>query len=537
MRESVVTVPERLSEANRLTWDLSDPLGEDRKWRETKFCKLPTLFQKPAAVEYRKLYETQGRTAANTFLRLLVDELNFANIELAIDEDAVKAFARNRTQEIDAICSRSQTSEEAYSSACELVNVSGLNAPTLEGMTTEETALARMRDQRWWKRQIRKAYPRRFEAAAIRCGMVHAKADLYVSNESFRAHESRQARNAATLAKLDLVNEEGDVYSLEQLVALSVSNPSNRRNELMARLHGFDMNAKEKDHMGLFITITCPSRMHARYGKTGDANAKYDKTTPRQAQQYLCTLWQRIRANLKHANIHMYGFRVAEPQHDGTPHWHILLYTEASNEVVVKETVLRHALADSPNEKGAAERRCTFKTIDWSLGSGIGYIAKYISKNIDGAHVEADLHGQDAKQSAKRVRAWASIHGIRQFQQFGGPSVTCWRECRKAAIAPRGILESAKQAANEGDWKAFTDVLGGTEINRRSQLVQLEKEFSAECGLYGEPKGFLITGVTDGLEVLQTRLHSWTMLKRGEAVRGAAPARPALGFAHLEFCQ
>lgn len=537
MPKSLARFPQRLSEPNHLTWDLSDPLGEDRKWREIQFCKLPTLFQVPAALEYRRLFLSQGRTAANTFLRLMVDELNFANIELALDEDAVKAFAKNRTHEIDAVCSRSQTGEEAYSTACELVKVFGLSAPALKGMTTEETALARMRDQRWWKRKIRKKYPATFEAAAIRCGMVHTKASLYVSNESFRAYESRQARNAATLANLDLVNEEGDVYSLEQLVALSVANPSNRRNEVMARLYGFDTNAKEKNHMGLFITITCPSRMHARYSKSGDANPKYDKTTPRQAQQYLCTLWQRIRANLKHAGIHMYGFRVAEPQHDGTPHWHILLYTEASNEAVIKETVMRHALADSPNEKGATERRCTFMTIDWNLGSGIGYLAKYLSKNIDGAHVETDLHGQDAKQSAKRVRAWASIHGIRQFQQFGGPSVTCWRECRKAAIAPQGILESARQAADEGNWKTFTDVLGGTEINRRNQLVQLEKEFSSECGLYGEPKGFLITGVTDGLKVLQTRLHTWTMVKKGEAVRGAAPARPARGFDHLEFCQ
>lgn len=537
MRESHARIPQRLSEANHLTWDLSDPLGEDRKWRETQFRKLPTLFQEPAALQYRKLFLSQGRTAANTFLRQMVDELNFANIELALDEDAVKAFAKNRTQEIDAICSRCQSVQEAYSAACEIVKAATLEAPLLKGMTTEDTAIARMRDQLWWKRKIRKSYPARFEAAAIRCGMVHAKKALYVSNESFRAYEARQARNAATLADLDLVNEEGDVYSLEQLVALSVSNPSNRRNELMARLHGFDMNAKEKKHMGQFITITCPSRMHANYGTSGDANPKYDKTTPRQAQQYLCTMWQRIRANLKNAGIHVYGFRVAEPQHDGTPHWHILLYTEARNESVLKDIVMRHALADSPNERGAAERRCTFKAIDWNLGSGIGYIAKYISKNIDGAHIDTDLHGQDAKQSAKRVRAWASVHGIRQFQQFGGPSVTVWRECRKAANAPSATLESARLAADEGDWKTFTDVLGGTEINRRDQLVQLQKEFSDECGLYGEPKGNLITGVTDGLDVLRTRLHSWTTVKKGEAARGAAATRPARGFDHLEYCQ
>lgn len=529
MPKSIPACPEHLSEADCITWDLSDPMGDDRKWREKTLRKLPALFQVPAAREYRKLFLSQGRTAANTFLRQMVDNLIFANCALALDDDAVKAFAKARAREIESINSRCDNSEDAYLRACGLAKAKGFNPPPLKGMTTPDTALARMRDARWWKRQIRQTYPARFEAAAIRCGMVHAKAALYVSTESLRAWETRQQRNATTIAGLALENEEGVVYSLDELVALSVANPSNRRNELMARLDGFDKLAKEFGHTGLFITITCPSRMHPRYKKSGDVNPKYDKTTPHQAQRYLCTLWARIRASLKHAGIAIYGFRIAEPQHDGTPHWHILLYTESQHERTVKETFLRHALADSPGEKGAAERRCLFVTIDWSKGSGIAYIAKYISKNIDGAHLDADLHGQDAKRGAKRVRAWASIHRIRQFQQFGGGSVSVWRELRKASGSTNPTLEGARIAADKGDWKRYTEVLGGTQINRRSQRVQLEKEFNAERGLYGEPKGDLITGVTDGQDVLITRIHSWTVIKKSEAAREAAAPRLARG--------
>ena len=413
MSKTIPPCPERLSKADRICWDLSDSAGEDRKWRETRFRKLPTLFQVPAANEYRKLFLSQGRTAANTFLRQMVKDLILADCSLALDADAVKAFAKARSREIELICTKCAAMESAYIQACKLVKHRGLSPPAIRGFTTAESALARMRDARWWKRKIRQIYPARFEAAAIRCGIVHAKASLYVSNESFRSWQTRKQHNAATLACLALENEEGEVHSLEDLVALSVANPVNRRNELMARLDGFDRTAKENGDAGLFITITCPSRMHARFQKSGDLNPKYDQTTPHQAQKYLCTLWARIRASLKHSGISIYGFRIAEPQHDGTPHWHILLYIQSDQIPEVRDTFMRHALADSPEEKGAAERRCLFEAIDWNKGSGVAYIAKYISKNIDGAHMDKDLHDQDVKQSAMRVRAWASIHRIR----------------------------------------------------------------------------------------------------------------------------
>lgn len=75
---------------------------------------------------------------------------------------------------------------------------------------------------------------------------------------------------------------------------------------------------------------------------------------------------------------------MAEPQHDGTPYWHILLYTNLANQHFVCSTFQELSLRDSPDEKGANEQRCKIEVIDRSKGSGVAYAAKYVSKNIDG---------------------------------------------------------------------------------------------------------------------------------------------------------
>ncbi len=161
-----------------------------------------------------------------------------------------------------------------------------------------------------------------------------------------------------------------------------------------------------------------------------------------------------------------------------------------------------------------------------SKGTGIGYMVKYISKNVDGEHIDKDLNGQDEKKSALRVSAWASIHKIHQFQQFGGPSVTCWREPRKITTAPEGLQEQARAAADSGNWELFTNLLGGTQISRKKQPIRPLREFIDECGKYGEPKGNQIVGVTNDVENLVTRIHQWTIFYRVN--QPASPAPPSL---------
>ncbi|KGK68060.1 replication endonuclease, partial [Vibrio vulnificus] len=142
-------------------------------------------------------------------------------------------------------------------------------------------------------------------------------------------------------------------------------------------------------------------------------------------------IWKLMRSTLNRLGVRFYGFRVAEPQHDGTPHWHLLLFVEPKHYDLMVQTMRDYAMREDREEKGATEHRFTEVKIDPAKGSATGYIAKYISKNIEGSDLDGGVYGEDPKDAAARVDAWASCWGIRQFQQLGGCSVTVWRELRR----------------------------------------------------------------------------------------------------------
>ena len=50
-------------------------------------------------------------------------------------------------------------------------------------------------------------------------------------------------------------------------------------------------------------------------------------------------------------------------------------------------------MREDGDEPGAAKHRYKEERIDWSKGTAASYIAKYISKNIDGYGLERDLDG------------------------------------------------------------------------------------------------------------------------------------------------
>jgi len=394
-------------------------------------------------------------------------------------------------------------------------------------------ALARLACPLWWRRKLRRTHAKIVEGGAISLGYVNRARDCYVSAESLWRRAEQNERNAASLDATNATNEHGQTFTLAELAATGPANKAIRRAELMTRISGFERIAIELGHVGLFFTVTCPSRMHKfRTIKGGGVieNQRYDGTLPGEAQKYLARVWSRIRAKLKRDKIGQYGFRIAEPNHDGTPHWHLLIFVEAKHLDAFRAVVWRYALEDSPDEKGAHDHRVDFKTIDPERGSAAGYIAKYVAKNIDGYKLDKDLFGNNAIEASHRVEAWAATWSVRQFQQIGGPPVGVWRELRRVEDMPAGApghLIDAHQACNrikgeDGEvikpakWEAYVNAQGGVFCGRGA-LIKLATVLPDTLNAYGEPAAAKVIGVQTQSREVYTPAHMAHM--NGKATR------------------
>jgi hypothetical protein len=435
----------------------------------------------------------------------------------------------------------------------------GAELPRDKGAKTDALSpvqWARLTCPLWWRRTIRRGHARRCEAAAIKIGLVHAGADKYASLESRRRVTEAMRRNAAVLNDTIAKSNVGDECTLAEIAAGSVSNPLIRRGELMVRVRGMEELARV-GHAAEFATITCPSRMH-RVLWDGSINEKYDGTTPSEAQKYLVAVWALIRSALAKAGVRVFGMRVAEPHHDGCPHWHLLLFMThedgtAAAVLAFREIVEKYALADSPGESGASRHRCKFVAIDAAKGTAAGYIAKYIAKNLgfdvekmsqqnpekqpfpessnivtgdcrrDRCEISRGIYGNSdfpIFEMVPSVIAWSRAHGIRQFQQIGNPPVGLWRQLR---AIPEEIAESASEYVHAAcvaarrddespaDWSAYVRAVGGIYGSRKELRVTIAKGFSMKPGRYGGYVGLVAVGVADSANVLYFRnCKSWS---------------------------
>jgi hypothetical protein len=291
----------------------------------------------------------------------------------------------------------------------------------------------------------------------------------------------------------------GECVPLAEIAAGTVANPVIRRGELMTRIRGCEEWAKGQGAVAEFWTITAPSRFHAQRmsGTVSERNPAYKGATPDDAQDYLCTVWARARAAFKRRGLVVYGLRVAEPHHDATPHWHVLVFGSPYAVRFARRLMRVYALRDSPDEFGARKHRFVSDAIDPKKGDAAGYVAKYVAKNIDGFGVDLDDEtGKKASLMVRRCDAWASAWRIRQFQFFGVPAVGVWRELRKVRDPVKvPEIETARVAADDGDFCAYINAVGGCACLRADLRVWAVRVDTEKLTEYGDKAAAVVVAV------------------------------------------
>lgn len=401
-------------------------------------------------------------------------------------------------------------------------------------------SLARMLCADWWYRKLWQMRCEWREEQLRAVCLVNKKASPYVSYEAV-IHKREQRRKSLEFFKShELVNTDGDTLDMEDVVNASNSNPAHRRNEMMACVKGLELVAEMRSDCAVFYTITCPSRFHATLNN-GRPNPKWTSETVRQSSDYLVDTFAAFRKALHKAGLRWYGVRVAEPHHDGTVHWHLLCFMRKKERRSITALLRKFAIREDREELGKnTGPRFKSELINPRKGTPTSYIAKYISKNIDGRGLAKEVSketGRSLRDSAEHVTAWASLHRVQQFRFFGILGRQAYRELRllagqagraqgdKKAGAPdleNARLDAVLAAADAGCFATYIMKQGGVLVPRKHHLVRTAYELNDEPSAYGD-HGIRIYGIWSPIVEGRICTHAikWKMVRKAVDVQEA----------------
>ena len=402
-------------------------------------------------------------------------------------------------------------------------------------------SLARMLCGDWWYRKLWQMRCEWREEQLRAVCLVNKKASPYVSYEAV-IHKREQRRKSLEFFKShELVNEDGDTLDMEDVVNASNSNPAHRRNEMMACVKGLELIAEMRSDCAVFYTITCPSRFHATLNN-GRPNPKWTSETVRQSSDYLVETFAAFRKAMHKTGLRWYGVRVAEPHHDGTVHWHLLCFMRKKDRRSITALLRKFAIREDREELGTnTGPRFKSELINPRKGTPTSYIAKYISKNIDGRGLAKEISketGRSLRDSAEHVSAWASLHRVQQFRFFGIPGRQAYRELRLLAgqaarvqgerkagapVLDNPRLDAVLAAADAGCFATYIMKQGGVLVPRKHHLVRTAYELNDEPSAYGD-HGIRIYGIWSPIVEgkICTHVMKWKKVRKAVDVQEAA---------------
>ncbi|WP_172942545.1 replication endonuclease, partial [Escherichia coli] len=325
-------------------------------------------------------------------------------------------------------------------------------------------------------------------------------------------------------------------------------NPVHRKAEMMATMKGLELLAEARGDRAVFLTVTCPSKYHATT-ENGHPNPKWNGATMRDSSDYLVnTFFAAVRKKLNRDGLRWYGIRTVEPHHDGTVHWHMMVFAHPDEIETIVSHVCDIAIQEDRHELGDdITPRFKAEYVDGSKGTPTSYIATYIGKNLDSRAVDGidpktgkprvdHETGKSMTESVERAIGWARLHRVRQFQFFGIPSRQVWRELRRLASqmarTPEGpqrlkddAMDAVLAAADAGCFATYIEKQGGVLVPRKDYLIRTAYDLADELNDYGE-QSVQIYGIWSPLIGESSRVcthpDNWKLVRRKPEQEGSA---------------
>ncbi|HAX1815542.1 TPA: replication endonuclease, partial [Escherichia coli] len=301
-----------------------------------------------------------------------------------------------------------------------------------------------------------------------------------------------------------------------------------------------ELLAEARGDRAVFLTVTCPSKYHATT-ENGHPNPKWNGATMRDSSDYLVnTFFAAVRKKLNRDGLRWYGIRTVEPHHDGTVHWHMMVFAHPDEIETIVSHVCDIAIQEDRHELGDdITPRFKAEYVDGSKGTPTSYIATYIGKNLDSRAVDGidpktgkprvdHETGKSMAESVERAIGWARLHRVRQFQFFGIPSRQVWRELRRLASQmarnPEGpqrlkddAMDAVLAAADAGCFATYIEKQGGVLVPRKDYLIRTAYDLADELNDYGE-QSVQIYGIWSPLIGESSRVcthpDNWKLVRR-----------------------
>lgn len=289
--------------------------------------------------------------------------------------------------------------------------------------STTESLVARLIDQKWWRRNINKlADERREHLAQISRTLGKYANQKCCSKATMSVMRARRKKTLSYLKNKNMVVSSTLGSSAPvtfTLFDVAKAQAENRLNELYLDIKALEKIASDRSWGWMFMTLTAESKYHSNpsMGK----NSFDPELNARAANISISEDWKAIRGALKERgfrpSLDYFGFRVVEVHDDGCPHWHILLfYRDGLLEIV--ESAVERLYRERPGEyfKKNKERiiRVGREKGSDSSASPASYIYNYLVFAVFG-NFDGDVGSTTAYEYQCALRAMRA----RQYQLFG----------------------------------------------------------------------------------------------------------------------